>query len=309
MAQAPDTGLTGLAVMGQNLARNVASRGIPIVVHNRTGATTEKFLAELDSSEPITGSDSLGEFVQKLARPRKIIIMVKAGKPVDAVLDDLLPLLDAGDVVMDGGNSFYRDTERREQRAAEHGVHFLGVGISGGEEGALKGPSIMPGGKREAYDLVEPMLTSIAAKAADGVPCCTYIGPGGAGHYVKMVHNGIEYADIQLIAEAYDLPLCWRSGTRRLGGRLWTSSWTRPSRKAPAAGRPRRHSSWAYRCPASPPRSTAARSPRVAPSGNARPGFCPAPLPRLSRTRASSATCGMPCTRARSAHTRKASSR
>jgi 6-phosphogluconate dehydrogenase len=205
MAQAPDTGLTGLAVMGQNLARNVASRGIPIVVHNRTGATTEKFLGELDSSEPITGSDSIGDFVQKLARPRKIIIMVKAGKPVDAVLDELLPLLDAGDVVMDGGNSFYRDTERREQRAAEHGVHFLGVGISGGEEGALKGPSIMPGGKREAYDLVEPMLTSIAAKAADGVPCCTYIGPGGAGHYVKMVHNGIEYADIQLIAEAYDL--------------------------------------------------------------------------------------------------------
>ncbi len=199
-----EIGLTGLAVMGQNLARNIASRGIPIVVHNRTAAVTDTFLEGLGDDEPITGAATLPELVQRLQRPRRILMMVKAGAPVDAVLGQLLPLLEPGDVVMDGGNSFFADTVRRQQLAADRGVAFLGVGISGGEEGALHGPSIMPGGDRRAYALVEPILTSIAARV-DGVPCCTYIGPGGAGHYVKMVHNGIEYADIQLIAEAYDV--------------------------------------------------------------------------------------------------------
>jgi 6-phosphogluconate dehydrogenase len=199
-----EIGLTGLAVMGQNLARNIASRGIPVVAHNRTAAVTDAFLAGLREDEPLTGAASLEELVERLRHPRKIIVMVKAGGPVDAVLEQLLPLLEPGDVVMDGGNSFYADTVRRQQRAADRGIAFLGVGISGGEEGALRGPSIMPGGDRQAYALVEPILTRIAAQV-DGVPCCTYIGPGGSGHYVKMVHNGIEYADIQLIAEAYDV--------------------------------------------------------------------------------------------------------
>jgi 6-phosphogluconate dehydrogenase len=207
---AAEIGLTGLAVMGQNLARNIASRGIPVLVHNRTAATTDAFLVGLRSDEPLTGAATLEELAAGLKRPRKIIIMVKAGPPVDAVLDQLLELLEPGDVVIDGGNSFYPDTVRREQLAAQRGVAFLGVGISGGEEGALRGPSIMPGGDRKAYELVEPILTRIAAQV-DGVPCCSYIGPGGSGHYVKMVHNGIEYADIQLIAEAYDV-------LRRVGG-------------------------------------------------------------------------------------------
>jgi 6-phosphogluconate dehydrogenase len=199
-----EVGLIGLAVMGQNLARNIASRGMPVLVHNRTSAVTDAFVKGLRSDEPLTGVASLAELVEGLRRPRKVIIMVKAGPAVDAVLDQLLELLEAGDVVVDGGNSFYLDTVRRQERAAQHDVSFLGVGISGGEEGALHGPSIMPGGDREAYGLVEPILTRIAAQV-DDEPCCTYIGPGGAGHYVKMVHNGIEYADIQLIAEAYDV--------------------------------------------------------------------------------------------------------
>jgi 6-phosphogluconate dehydrogenase len=204
MANSAEIGLTGLAVMGQNLARNIASRGIPVVVHNRTTATTDAFLAGLRSDEPLTGVPTVQEMVASLRPPRKIIVMVKAGLAVDAVLDQLLELLEPGDVVIDGGNSFFSDTVRREKRAAERGVALLGVGISGGEEGALRGPSIMPGGDRDAYALVEPIFNGIAAQV-DGVPCCTYIGPGGAGHYVKMVHNGIEYADIQLIAEAYDV--------------------------------------------------------------------------------------------------------
>ena len=190
MVDSAEIGLTGLAVMGQNLARNIASRGVPVVVHNRTVATTDAFIEGLRSDEPITGVHSLPELVGALNRPRQIILMVKAGPPVDAVLDELLPLLEPDDIVVDGGNSFFTDTVRRQRRAAEHGVAFLGVGISGGEE--------------RAYRRVEPILTRIAA-VVDGEPCCTYIGPGGSGHYVKMVHNGIEYADIQLIAEAYDL--------------------------------------------------------------------------------------------------------
>jgi 6-phosphogluconate dehydrogenase len=197
-------GLTGLAVMGQQLARNMAGHGIPIAVHNRTTARTHEFLERHGGEGPITGTDGSEEFVAALARPRRLLIMVKAGAPVDAVLDELVPLLDEGDVVIDGGNSYFEDTIRRERALAERGLRFIGCGISGGEEGALHGPSLMPGGSAEAYAAVEDVLTTIAARY-DGEPCCTHVGADGAGHYVKMVHNGIEYADLQLIAESYDL--------------------------------------------------------------------------------------------------------
>ena len=200
----PRFGLTGLAVMGANLARNVAHHDIPIAVHNRTASKTEQFMAEHGSEGPITGTGTTEEFVQALERPRTIMTMVKAGPAVDAVMEELAPLLDEGDTIVDGGNSHFKDTQRRDKAMAERGLRFLGVGVSGGEEGALNGPSIMPGGARESYDEVEHIFTSIAAQV-DGTPCCTYVGADGAGHYVKMVHNGIEYADIQLIAEAYDL--------------------------------------------------------------------------------------------------------
>jgi 6-phosphogluconate dehydrogenase len=204
MTDQPHFGLTGLAVMGANLARNVAHHGIPVAVHNRTASRTERFMVEHGDEGPITGTGSVEEFVAALERPRTIMTMVKAGPPVDAVIDELVPHLEKGDTIVDGGNSHFRDTQRRTRAMAEQGLRFLGVGVSGGEEGALEGPSIMPGGDREAYADVERVLTTIAARV-DGTPCCTYVGPDGAGHYVKMVHNGIEYADIQLIAEAYDL--------------------------------------------------------------------------------------------------------
>ena len=200
----PRFGLTGLAVMGANLARNVAHHDIPIAVHNRTASKTEQFMSEHGSEGPITGTGTTQEFVQALERPRTIMTMVKAGPAVDAVIEELAPLLDEGDTIVDGGNSHFKDTQRRDKAMNERGLRFLGVGVSGGEEGALKGPSIMPGGSRESYEDVEHIFTSIAAQV-DGTPCCTYVGADGAGHYVKMVHNGIEYADIQLIAEAYDL--------------------------------------------------------------------------------------------------------
>ena len=200
----PRFGLTGLAVMGANLARNVAHHDIPIAVHNRTQSKTEQFMADHGSEGPITGTGTTEEFVQALERPRTIMTMVKAGPAVDAVIEQLEPLLEAGDIIIDAGNSHFRDTQRRDKAMNERGLRFLGVGVSGGEEGALKGPSIMPGGSRASYDDVEHVFTSIAAQV-DGTPCCTYVGADGAGHYVKMVHNGIEYADIQLIAEAYDL--------------------------------------------------------------------------------------------------------
>ena len=204
MAGTAEFGLTGLAVMGQNLARNVARHGIPIVVHNRTAARTSELLAQHGDEGPIRGAWSAAELAGSLARPRRILIMVKAGPAVDAVIDELVPHLEPGDVLIDGGNSWFEDTRRRERDLAARGLRFLGTGISGGEEGALHGPSIMPGGSREGYAAVEQVLTAVAAKV-DGVPCCVYVGPDGAGHYVKMVHNGIEYADMQLIAEAYDL--------------------------------------------------------------------------------------------------------
>ncbi|MGI8803963.1 MAG: NADP-dependent phosphogluconate dehydrogenase [Solirubrobacteraceae bacterium] len=197
-------GLTGLAVMGANLARNVARHDIPIAVHNRTPSKTEQFIDEHGSEGPITGTGSVEEFVGALAQPRVVMTMVKAGAPVDAVVEELAPRLSAGDIIIDGGNSHFRDTQRRAADLERRGLRFLGVGVSGGEEGALNGPSIMAGGDADAYAAVEPILTAIAARV-DGTPCCAHIGTDGAGHYVKMVHNGIEYADIQLIAEAFDL--------------------------------------------------------------------------------------------------------
>jgi 6-phosphogluconate dehydrogenase len=197
-------GVTGLAVMGANLARNIASRGVPVAVHNRTTARTKEFMEAYSSEGTFTAAESTEDFVAALEKPRRIIVMVKAGKPVDGVIDELTPLLDEGDIIIDAGNSHFPDTLRRTEACAANGLRFMGVGVSGGEEGALLGPSIMPGGDPAAYAEVEEILTSIAA-VVDGTPCCVHVGPDGAGHYVKMVHNGIEYADIQLIAEAYDL--------------------------------------------------------------------------------------------------------
>jgi 6-phosphogluconate dehydrogenase len=204
-ASDPHFGLTGLATMGANLARNVAHHEIPVVVHNRTASRTEKFLEEHGSEGPITGQESVEQWVAALARPRVLMSMVQAGQATDAVIEEIAPHLDEGDVLIDGGNANFRDTQRRHANLAEQGVHFLGVGVSGGEEGALNGPSIMPGGDPEPYDeSVKHIFEAIAADV-DGTPCCAYVGRDGAGHYVKMVHNGIEYADMQLIAESYDL--------------------------------------------------------------------------------------------------------
>jgi 6-phosphogluconate dehydrogenase len=197
-------GVIGLAVMGENLALNVERNGFPIAVYNRTASKTEEFMATRAVGKDIKAAYSLEEFVQLLERPRKILVMVKAGAPVDYVINDLKPLLEPGDMIIDGGNSLYEDTERRTKDLEATGLGFVGMGVSGGEEGALNGPSLMPGGTETAYRELEPILTKIAAQVDDG-PCVTFIGPGGAGHYVKMVHNGIEYGDMQLIAEAYDL--------------------------------------------------------------------------------------------------------
>lgn len=197
-----DIGLIGLAVMGENLVLNLESRGFSVSVYNRTTAVTEKFAAGRAKGKNIIPTKTLEEFVQSLARPRKAQIMVKAGAPVDAVIDQLVPLLEPGDIIIDGGNSLWTDTQRREKALKEKGIHFFGVGVSGGEEGALKGPSIMPGGSKEGWESLAPIYTKIAA-IAEGEPCCRHMGPDGAGHYVKMVHNGIEYGDMQLICEAY----------------------------------------------------------------------------------------------------------
>src|SRR3954470_22418870 len=204
MSEESQIGVTGLAVMGANLARNIASRDVPVAVHNRSAARTRDFMENYGSEGKFTPGESLEEFVSSLEKPRRIIVMVKAGAPVDGVIEDLAPLLDDGDIVIDAGNSRFTDTRRRTGECREKGLRFIGSGVSGGEEGALKGPSIMPGGEREAYGEIEEIFTTIAAQV-DGTPCCAYIGPDGAGHYVKMVHNGIEYADMQLITEAYDL--------------------------------------------------------------------------------------------------------
>ena len=197
-----DIGLIGLAVMGENLVLNMESRGFRVSVFNRTTAVTQKFAANRAKGKNIVPTKTLEEFVGSLERPRKAQIMVKAGAPVDAVIEQLVPLLEPGDIIIDGGNSLWTDTQRREKSLKEKGIHFFGVGVSGGEEGALKGPSIMPGGSKEGWEALAPIYTKIAA-VAEGEPCCRHMGPDGAGHYVKMVHNGIEYGDMQLICEAY----------------------------------------------------------------------------------------------------------
>ncbi len=197
-----DIGLIGLAVMGENLVLNMESKGFSVSVYNRTTAVTEKFAEGRAKGKNIVATKTLEEFVDSLASPRKAMIMVKAGGPVDAVIDQLVPLLDEGDIIIDGGNSLWTDTQRREKALKEKGLHYVGCGVSGGEEGALKGPSMMPGGSQESWAAVGPIFRKIAA-VVDGEPCCRHMGPDGAGHYVKMIHNGIEYGDMQLICEAY----------------------------------------------------------------------------------------------------------
>lgn len=203
MAQA-HIGVTGLAVMGRNLARNFARNGFTVAVHNRSVEKMHSLIADHGDEGDFIGCESLEEFVEALARPRTVVIMVQAGGPTDAVINALTPLLEPGDIIVDAGNAHYEDTRRREQSLREQGFHFVGTGVSGGEEGALLGPSIMPGGPAESYVTLGPILEKISAKV-DGEPCCVHVGPDGAGHFVKMVHNGIEYADMQLIGEAYHL--------------------------------------------------------------------------------------------------------
>lgn len=197
-------GVVGMAVMGKNLALNIESRGYSVSVFNRTASRTEEVIAE-NSDKKLVPTYTVEEFVDSLEKPRRIMLMVQAGEATDKTIQSLLPHLDKGDILIDGGNTFYKDTIRRNEELANSGINFIGTGVSGGEEGALKGPSIMPGGQKEAYDLVAPIFEKIAAVAEDGLPCVTYIGPNGAGHYVKMAHNGIEYGDMQLIAESYDI--------------------------------------------------------------------------------------------------------
>ena len=197
-----DIGLIGLGVMGENLALNMESKGFSVAVFNRTTEVTEKFAAGRAKGKNIQLTRTIEEFVGALKKPRIAMMMVKAGPPVDAVINELVPLLEKGDIVIDGGNSLFTDTQRRGKELAGKGIHFVGMGVSGGEEGALKGPSLMPGGSRESWEIIAPIFRKIAAQV-DGEPCCRYMGPDGAGHYVKMVHNGIEYGDIQLICEAY----------------------------------------------------------------------------------------------------------
>jgi len=197
-----DIGLIGLGVMGENLVLNMESKGFSVAVFNRTTEVTEKFAAGRAQGKNIQPTRSMEEFVAALKKPRIAMMMVKAGSPVDAVIGQLVPLLEKGDVVIDGGNSLFTDTQRRAKELEGEGIHFVGMGVSGGEEGALKGPSLMPGGSRESWQIIAPIFRKIAAQV-DGEPCCRYMGPDGAGHYVKMVHNGIEYGDIQLICESY----------------------------------------------------------------------------------------------------------
>jgi 6-phosphogluconate dehydrogenase len=205
MTQKADIGVIGLGVMGANLALNFADKGHKVVVFNRTGSVTDEFLAGEAGEHGIVAAHSIEDMVEKLEPPRSVLVMVKAGDPVDQVIATLSDYFDDGDIIIDGGNSLFTDTERRQKLVEARGYLYLGIGVSGGEEGARHGPSIMPGGSYGAWQHVEPMLKSIAALAPDGKPCCEWIGSGGAGHYVKMVHNGIEYGDMQVIAEAYDL--------------------------------------------------------------------------------------------------------
>lgn len=196
-----DVGLIGLAVMGQNLALNIESKGYSVAVYNRTGARTDEFINGTGKDKKIKATYTLSELISSLKSPRKIIIMIKAGKAVDDNINELVPLLDKGDLIIDGGNSFFKDTIRRDEELTKKDIFFIGTGISGGEEGALKGPAIMPGGQKEAYNMVKDIFEDISGKAEDNTPCVSYIGPNGAGHFVKMVHNGIEYGDMELIGE------------------------------------------------------------------------------------------------------------
>ncbi|NBC83805.1 MAG: decarboxylating NADP(+)-dependent phosphogluconate dehydrogenase [Bacteroidetes bacterium] len=205
MKELSDIGLIGLAVMGENLVLNMESKGFTVSVYNRSIEKVEKFVDGRAKGKNIKGTKSLEELVQSLERPRKVMIMVKAGKPVDTIIDQLIPLLEPGDILIDGGNSHFPDTNRRTEYVESKGLRYIGTGVSGGEEGALKGPSIMPGGSKEAWQYVKPIFQSIAAKVEDNVPCCDWVGENGAGHFVKMVHNGIEYGDMQLICEAYQI--------------------------------------------------------------------------------------------------------
>jgi len=205
MAQATaQIGVTGLGVMGRNLARNFARRGYAVALHNRTASRTTAVVEQFGHEGEFVPAQTAEQFVQALERPRRLVIMVNAGAATDAVIDEFAPLLEPGDMIIDGGNAHFKDTRRREAKLKDQGLHFVGMGVSGGEEGALNGPSIMPGGSQESYQSLGPMLETISAHV-DGTPCCMHVGPDGAGHFVKMVHNGIEYADMQLIAEAYDL--------------------------------------------------------------------------------------------------------
>lgn len=200
-----DFGVVGLAVMGRNLALNIESRGYQVALYNRSYERTADLVGKHPEKQFVP-SETVADFVASIKTPRRILLMVKAGQGTDAVIDELLPHLTAGDMLIDGGNTFFEDTMRRSEKLAQSGINFIGMGVSGGELGALQGPSLMPGGQREAYELVAPILTQIAAKAPeDGKPTVTYVGPNGAGHYVKMVHNGIEYGDMQLISESYDI--------------------------------------------------------------------------------------------------------
>jgi 6-phosphogluconate dehydrogenase len=205
MTQQADIGLIGLAVMGQNLVLNMDDHGFTVAVFNRTTSKVDRFLESEAQGTKVIGTHSLEELVAVLKRPRRVMIMVKAGWPVDAIIEQLVPLLEPGDIIIDGGNSHYPDSTRRTKELAQKGLLFIGTGVSGGEEGARFGPSIMPGGAPEAWPHVKPIFQSIAAKVADGSPCCDWVGEEGAGHFVKMVHNGIEYGDMQLICEAYDV--------------------------------------------------------------------------------------------------------
>ncbi len=203
-ADVADIGVTGMAVMGSNLARNFARNGFKVAIHNRSVGKTETVMDNYASEGEFYPSESMADFVASLQKPRVAIIMVKAGKPTDAVIDELASLMEEGDIIVDAGNALFGDTRRREAALREKGLHFVGSGVSGGEEGALNGPSIMPGGTKESYDRLGPMFEKVSAHV-DGVPCCTHVGADGAGHFVKMVHNGIEYADMQVISEAYDM--------------------------------------------------------------------------------------------------------
>ena len=205
MTEAADIGLIGLAVMGENLVLNMESRGFHVAVTNRSPEKVESFISGRAKDKKITGYTNLEDFVAGISKPRKIMMMVKAGPVVDQFIDKLVPLLDQGDILIDGGNSHFPDSNRRYESLKEKGIHFIGSGVSGGEEGALKGPSIMPGGAVEAWESVKPIFQSIAAKVENNDACCEWIGEGGSGHFVKMVHNGIEYGDMQLICEAYSI--------------------------------------------------------------------------------------------------------